>query len=190
MKAESSAYLARAEALRDRAAALPEAGLVEDAERAAYLAGFHAAQALIFERLARTPKTHGGVKATFAGLVRNNPHVDAMARGFLGHVYNLKTLVDYDAAWLRQKNGRGWQTRWWQRIGSWPRCRRRCGTRRELRGKPRASRLGCGFAAYPSPSGEHAAEAARASTTMRRAATPAPAISPAKCWATAPLSTA
>ena len=40
-----------------------EADLIEDAGRAAYLAAFHAAQALIYERENRSLKTHRGVQS-------------------------------------------------------------------------------------------------------------------------------
>lgn len=36
-------------------------GCSDEAGRAAYLAGFHAAQALIVERNGKTPETHSGV---------------------------------------------------------------------------------------------------------------------------------
>jgi hypothetical protein len=47
----------------------------EDAGRNAYLAGFHAAQALIGERTGRDAKTHKGVHAQFARLTRNEPRL-------------------------------------------------------------------------------------------------------------------
>lgn len=40
------------------------------AGREAYLAAFHAAQALIYERTSRIAKTHRGVRAQFSGLYR------------------------------------------------------------------------------------------------------------------------
>ena len=42
----------------------------DEAARAAYLAGFHAAQALISERTGRIAKSHSGVRSAFARLVR------------------------------------------------------------------------------------------------------------------------
>lgn len=44
---------------------------------AAYLAAFHAAQALIFEREHRTLKTHSGVQSEFAKLVKDDQNVPA-----------------------------------------------------------------------------------------------------------------
>ncbi len=47
----------------------------EDAGRNAYLAAFHAAQALIAERTGKDAKTHKGVHAQFARLTRNEPRL-------------------------------------------------------------------------------------------------------------------
>ncbi len=66
------------------------------AGRAAYLAGFHAAQALISERTGRAVKTHGGVNAEFQRLVRNDARIDQELRAFLGFAYNLKAIADYE----------------------------------------------------------------------------------------------
>jgi uncharacterized protein (UPF0332 family) len=48
-----------------RARIIRAAGVGEDAGRDAYLAGFHAAQAVIHARTARTAKTHRGVHRTW-----------------------------------------------------------------------------------------------------------------------------
>jgi uncharacterized protein (UPF0332 family) len=70
----------------------------DEAGRAAYLAGFHAAQALISEKTGRSVKTHNGVKTEFHRLVRNDVHVDDELRGFLGFAYNLKSIADYQTS--------------------------------------------------------------------------------------------
>lgn len=70
--------------------------LTENAGRAAYLAGFHAAQALIFERTGHVSKTHKGVHAEFARLTRDEPRIDHELRRFLPQAYDLKTLCDYE----------------------------------------------------------------------------------------------
>src|SRR5438552_7095681 len=70
--------------------------LPEDAGRAAYLAGFHAAQALIFERTGGVTKTHKGAHAEFARLTRNEPRIDSGLRRFLPQAYDLKALCDYE----------------------------------------------------------------------------------------------
>jgi uncharacterized protein (UPF0332 family) len=49
-----------------RARAIFAAAIPEDAARDAYLAAFHAAQALIAERTGKSAKTHRGVHIAFA----------------------------------------------------------------------------------------------------------------------------
>ena len=71
--------------------------LNEAAGRTAYLAGFHAAQALISDRTGRAVKTHNGVKAEFHRLVRGDTRMDDELRAFLGFAYNLKAIADYQA---------------------------------------------------------------------------------------------
>jgi uncharacterized protein (UPF0332 family) len=68
----------------------------DEAGRAAYLAGFHAAQALLFERLGRSPKTHSGLQTQFAKLARSEPAIDLELRAFLGRTCNLKAIADYE----------------------------------------------------------------------------------------------
>jgi uncharacterized protein (UPF0332 family) len=68
----------------------------DEAGRAAYLAGFHAAQALISERTGRVAKTHDGVNSQFNLLTRDDPRIDDDLRGFLGRAYNLKAVADYE----------------------------------------------------------------------------------------------
>jgi uncharacterized protein (UPF0332 family) len=70
--------------------------LYDAAGRDAYLAAFHAAQALISERTGRSLKSHGGVNAEFHRLVRGNARIDDELRAFLGFAYNLKSIADYD----------------------------------------------------------------------------------------------
>lgn len=96
MKPETSAFLAKSKELLDRAPALLAQDFTDDAGRAAYLAGFHAAQALIFEKQGRSPKSHGGVQSEFAFLVKNEPMIDRDLRAFLGRTYNLKAIADYE----------------------------------------------------------------------------------------------
>jgi hypothetical protein len=72
--------------------------VADEAARESYLAGFHAAQALISERTGRSVKTHNGVKTEFHRLVRSDTRVDDELRGFLGFAYNFKAIADYDTA--------------------------------------------------------------------------------------------
>ena len=71
-------------------------GLNDDAGRTAYLAGLHAAQALIFETTGRVFKKHATVQGEFGRLVKDEPSVDADLRTFLGRAYALKAIADYE----------------------------------------------------------------------------------------------
>jgi uncharacterized protein (UPF0332 family) len=62
--------------------------------RSAYLAGFHAAQALISEKTGRAVKTHRGVNGELQRPTRDDPRLDTELRAFLGRAYNLKAIAD------------------------------------------------------------------------------------------------
>jgi len=68
----------------------------DEAGRAAYLAAFHAAQALVFEKTGTVAKTHSGVRGQFGQLVKDEPGCDAELRSFLGRAYNFKAIADYE----------------------------------------------------------------------------------------------
>ena len=68
----------------------------DEAGRAAYLAGFHAAEALISERTGKVARTHEGVNREFHRLTRDDPGIDTELRAFLGRAYNLKAIADYE----------------------------------------------------------------------------------------------
>jgi uncharacterized protein (UPF0332 family) len=70
--------------------------LNEAAGRTAYLAGFHAAQAFIFEHTGRTPKTHGGVHTEFLRLTKRDLRLNSDLRVFLSQSCNLKAIADYE----------------------------------------------------------------------------------------------
>src|ERR1700738_964293 len=72
------------------------AGLNYDAGRAAYLAAFHAAQAIIFERGGKVVKTHKGVTVEFLRLTKEDPAFTRDQRGFLSQAYDFKAVADYD----------------------------------------------------------------------------------------------
>ena len=65
------------------------------AGREAYLAAFHAAEALLYERTGRVAKTHRGLRAQFARITRDEPRIDQSVSEFLGRAYELKSLADY-----------------------------------------------------------------------------------------------
>ena len=69
----------------------------DEAGRAAYLAGYHAAEALISERTGKIAKTHEGVNSQFNLLTKGDARVDTELRRFLPQAYNLKAVADYEA---------------------------------------------------------------------------------------------
>jgi len=72
VKPQSAAFLEKAQALLGEAETMLKVDLNDAAGRTAYLAGFHAAQALVFETHGRALKTHSGVRSEFARLVKDD----------------------------------------------------------------------------------------------------------------------
>jgi uncharacterized protein (UPF0332 family) len=97
MKPQSAAFLEKASELLGDADTMLRVNLNDAAGRTAYLAGFHAAQALLFEANGRVFKTHAGVRSEFARLVKDDSRVDSELRAFLGFAYQLKAIADYEA---------------------------------------------------------------------------------------------
>ncbi len=95
MKPESAAFLQKSAEFLEKAQSMLDHGWSDEAGRAAYLAGFHAAQALIFERSGRVLKTHSGVQTEFARLAKSDPAFATELRRFLSRSYNLKQVADY-----------------------------------------------------------------------------------------------
>lgn len=95
MKSESANFLAKAREFLAKAAYALAGGWNDEAGRAAYLAGLHAAQALIFERTGRVIKRHRGVQNELYRLTKEEPRFDIDLRAFLGRAYNLKEIADY-----------------------------------------------------------------------------------------------
>jgi uncharacterized protein (UPF0332 family) len=95
LKPEAERYLEKARQALNEARAVAGIELSEAAGRAAYLAAFHAAQALIFERGGKVPKTHHGVHAQFSRLAKNEPRISELPR-FLSRAYDFKTVADYE----------------------------------------------------------------------------------------------
>jgi len=93
---EASAFLAKAQHLLAEADTMLGVGLNDAAGRTAYLAGFHAAQALIFERVGRVFKSHRGVQTEFLRLTKDDPNLTVALRGYLSRTYNLKAIADYE----------------------------------------------------------------------------------------------
>ncbi|HKS88542.1 MAG TPA: HEPN domain-containing protein [Stellaceae bacterium] len=65
------------------------------AGREAYLAAFHAAQALIYERTGKLAKTHRGVRSQFARLMKEEPGLQGISIEVLSRGYEVKSRVDY-----------------------------------------------------------------------------------------------
>jgi HEPN domain-containing protein len=76
VRPETEAYLEKARQCLSNAHANLGIKLANDAGRNAYLAVFHAAQALIFERTGKVAKTHRGVQSEFARLAKDDPSID------------------------------------------------------------------------------------------------------------------
>jgi uncharacterized protein (UPF0332 family) len=96
VKPQTDAFLEKARELLGHAKTMLGVGLNEATGRTAYLAGFHAAQALIFETHDRAFKKHSAVQGEFARLVKDDPRFDLDLRAFLGRAYNLKAIADYE----------------------------------------------------------------------------------------------
>ena len=95
MTPEAERFLAKARQSLQHGEAILGIGLGEEAARTGYLADFHAAQALIYERTGREAKTHRGVHSQFALLSKNEASLPADLRRFLAQAYDLKTIADY-----------------------------------------------------------------------------------------------
>jgi uncharacterized protein (UPF0332 family) len=93
---ETERFLQKAEKHLERGHTMPDVGLNDDAGRAAYLAAFHAAQAVIFERTGKVVKTHRGVQSEFYGLTKDDTRFTPDQRIFLSQAYNLKAIADYE----------------------------------------------------------------------------------------------
>jgi uncharacterized protein (UPF0332 family) len=93
---EAGRYLDKARLILGHAHRMLGVDLTEDAGRAAYLAGYQAAEALIFERTGKVTKTHRGAHTEFARLTVNEPRIDVELRRFLPQAYDLKAICDYE----------------------------------------------------------------------------------------------
>lgn len=95
MKPETLEFMAYARKMLADASTVLDAGLTDHATRIVYMACFHAAQAVIFERESRTVKTHHGVHTEFRRLVRDDARIDAELITYLPRAYNFKAQADY-----------------------------------------------------------------------------------------------
>ncbi|MGE5270125.1 MAG: HEPN domain-containing protein [Thiohalocapsa sp.] len=95
MTPEAADHLRKETACLERARTILAADVPDVAAREAYLAAFHAAQALILDRTGREAKTHRGVHVQFARLTRHEPLLTDELRRFLPRSYDMKSLADY-----------------------------------------------------------------------------------------------
>jgi uncharacterized protein (UPF0332 family) len=93
---EAAGYLDKARDLLVQAEAMLGIGLSDAAGRTAYLAEFHAAQGLIFERTRKSLKSHRGVHTEFLRLTKDDIRIAAELRVGLSQAYNLKAVADYE----------------------------------------------------------------------------------------------
>lgn len=96
MTPQAARFLDKAQKLLAEANTMLSVGLNDAAGRTAYLAGYHVAQAFIFERLGRVLKTHNGVQTEFLRLTKEDAGIDPDLRNFLSRTYNLKAIADYE----------------------------------------------------------------------------------------------
>lgn len=66
MKIETAKFLKKADLFLARAPGMMAKAWLDEAGRMAYLAGYHAAQALLFEKSGKIVKTHQSVQSHFA----------------------------------------------------------------------------------------------------------------------------
>jgi uncharacterized protein (UPF0332 family) len=95
MTPEAAAFLAKARSFLAKAEGMLTTW-PDEAGRAAYLAGMHAAQGLIMERTGQVARTHRGVQRELLRLIKDDARFDAELRSFLGRAYNFKAMADYE----------------------------------------------------------------------------------------------
>lgn len=96
MRPETSGFLDKAREFLLKAEDMFADDWPDEAGRAAYLAGLHAAQAVIVERTGRIIKRHRGVRNELRRLLKDEPRFDLELQAFLGRAYNLKAIADYE----------------------------------------------------------------------------------------------
>jgi uncharacterized protein (UPF0332 family) len=92
---EAADYLAKAREFLAKAQDMLASGWPDEAARAAYLAGYHAAEAYIFERTGKTVKTHRGLRSEFGRLARSELRIGREFLTFLVEAYEFKSIADY-----------------------------------------------------------------------------------------------
>jgi len=93
---EAAQFLEKARHLLAETETMLRDSLNDAAGRNAYLAGYHAARAFIFERTGKVAKTHNGVQTEFLRLTKDDRQIAPELRIFLSQAYNLKAIADYE----------------------------------------------------------------------------------------------
>ena len=95
MRPEAAEHIEKAHQCLARARTILAAEVPDVAGREAYLAAFHAAQALIAERTGTNARSHKGVHVQFARLTRDEAQIGQDLRQFLPRAYDMKSIADY-----------------------------------------------------------------------------------------------
>lgn len=98
MKPTTVALLAAASRDLSDANANLRIAIPHQAARIAYYAMFHAAQALIVERLAKPAKRHAGLRKQFHALAASDPRLGRQLAASLTRAYQFKEAADYETA--------------------------------------------------------------------------------------------
>jgi uncharacterized protein (UPF0332 family) len=92
---ETADYLGKSREFLAKAIDMLSDGWADEAARAAYLAGFHAAQALILVQTGQVAKSHAGLRTVFARLAKEEPRIERKFTRFLARGYAFKEVADY-----------------------------------------------------------------------------------------------
>jgi uncharacterized protein (UPF0332 family) len=91
---ETADYLIKAREFLAKAQDMLADDWPDEAARAAYLAGFHAVQAFVFERTGRVAKSHTGLRTIFA-VGQSELRIECRFTRFLARGYTFKEVADY-----------------------------------------------------------------------------------------------
>lgn len=95
MSPEAGQLLAKAKLSLGTARHDLDGGYAEAAARGAYIALFHAAQALPFEKEGKLPKTHSGLRARLGQLAKSDTRIGDARSTLLAKAYAYKEIADY-----------------------------------------------------------------------------------------------
>ena len=96
MKPEAAAFLNKAREFLEKAEDMLIDDWPDEAGRAAYLAGLHAAQALIVDRTGKVIRRHRGVQRELGRLTKDEPHFDQELTLSWPRLQSQKAIADYE----------------------------------------------------------------------------------------------